>query len=155
MLGASLNKIFPSFETFWPVNPHRVAYVVSQIQTIKITKTKTVTQSYFRPTKFKFHYVAPQFFFIRPSKLRQISLIEIHTYFSLGLNLRDIPNSIIPQTTLRLLPIPVGLLVLPCTRQCRRSPPYSLPLFSTCHGHKNRRRPVPVPVTGVRYNSLL
>ena len=58
----------------------------------------------------------------------------MHTYFSFGLILRDIPNSIKPQTTLRLLPIPVGLLVFPCTRQCRRSPPppppYSLlPFF--------------------------
>ena len=35
-------------------------------------------------------------------------------------------------------------------------PPYSLPppLFS-CTGQRNQRRPVPVPVTGVRYNSLL
>ena len=34
----------------------------------------------------------------------------------------DIPNSITPQTTLCLLLIPVRLLVLPCTHQCRRSP---------------------------------
>ena len=55
----------------------------------------------------------------------------MRTYFSFGLTLRDIPNSITPQTTLRLLPIPVGLLVLPCTRQCRRSPVTpSPPLFS-------------------------
>ena len=32
--------------------------------------------------------------------------------------------------TLRLLPIPVGLLVLPCTRQCRQSPLTPSPLFS-------------------------
>ena len=69
--------------------------------------------------------------------------------------LRDIPNSITPQSTLRLLPILVGLLVLPCTRQCRRSPLTPSPLFFSCPGHRNRRRPVPVPVTGVRYNSLL
>ena len=81
----------------------------------------------------------------------------MRTYFSFGLILRDIPNSITPQTTLRLLPIPVGLLVLPCTRQCRRPhpTPYALPLFPSCPGQRNRRRPVPVPVTGVRYNSLL
>ena len=30
----------------------------------------------------------------------------MHTYFSFGLFLQDIPNSITPQTTLRLLPIP-------------------------------------------------
>ena len=46
----------------------------------------------------------------------------MRTYFSFCLILRDIPNSITPQTTLRLLPIPVGLLILPCTRQCKRSP---------------------------------
>ena len=57
--------------------------------------------------------------------MRQISFIEnneMHTYFSFGLILRDIPNSITPQTILHLLPIPVGLLVPPCTHQCRRSP---------------------------------
>ena len=39
------------------------------------------------------------------------------------------PNSITPQNTLHLLPIPLGLLVLPCIRQCRRflSPPPLLP----------------------------
>ena len=54
----------------------------------------------------------------------------MRTYFSFGLILRDIPNSITPQTTLRLLPIPVGLLVLPCTSQCRRFPtPHYFPHF--------------------------
>ena len=43
--------------------------------------------------------------------------------FLFGLTLRDIPNSITPLTTLRLLPIPVGLLVLTCIHQCKRSPP--------------------------------
>ena len=32
--------------------------------------------------------------------------------------------------------------------------PYSLPLFFFSPGQRNRRRLVPVPVTGVRYNSL-
>ena len=77
----------------------------------------------FRPTKFKSHYVAPQFYFSADRlNCAKISIIEMRTYFSFGLILRDIPNSITPQTTLRLLPIPVGLLVLPCTHQCRRSP---------------------------------
>ena len=109
---------------------------------------------YFRPIKFKTHYVAPQSFIFR--RTVKISFNEIRTYFSFGLILRDIPNSITPQTTLRLLPIPVGLLVLPCTHQCRWSlltpPP---PPFFSCPGQRNQRRPVPVPVTGVRYNSLL
>ena len=43
--------------------------------------------------------------------------------------IRDIPNSITPQTTLRLLPIPVGLLVFPCTRRCRRYPLLSPLIF--------------------------
>ena len=39
--------------------------------------------------------------------------------------------------------------VLPCTL-------YSLhPVLFSCPGQRNRRRPVPVPTTGVRYNSLL
>ena len=81
--------------------------------------------SYFRPTKFKTHYVAPQFFIFQ--RTVQIAFIEMRTYLSFGLILRDIPNSITSQNTLRLLPILVGLLVLPCTRQCRRSPHPLLP----------------------------
>ena len=83
--------------------------------------------SYFQPTKLKTHYIAPQFFIFRQTI--QISFIEMRTYFSFGLILQDIPNSITPQTTLRLLPIPVGLLVLPCTHQCRRSPLTPSPFF--------------------------
>ena len=49
--------------------------------------------------------------------------------FLFGLILQHIPNSITPQTTLRLLPIPVGLLVLHCTRECRRSPLTPSPPF--------------------------
>ena len=94
---------------------------------------RETTQYRLGPIWATFRYVAPRFFIFRrtPSKLRQISFIEMRIYFS-GLILRNIPNSITPQTTLRLLPIAVGLLVLPCTRQCRRSPS----LFLTC------RRPV-------------
>ena len=112
--------------------------------------------SYFQPTKFKFHYVAPQFNFSaeRPNCAKFPSLKCAH--ISLWLNPTDIPNSITPQTTLRLLPIPVGLLVLPCTRQCRRFPLTPSPsLFFSCPRQRNWRRSVPVPVTGVRYNSLL
>ena len=54
--------------------------------------------------------------------------------------------------TFRLLPISVGLLVLPCTRQCRRSPLLPPLLFFVL---SRTEEPVPVPVTGVRYNSLL
>ena len=95
-------------------------------------------------------------YFGRPSKLRQIFFIEVRTYsFFWGLILRDIANSITPQNTLRLLPTPVGLLVLPCTSHCRRFSPYPPLSLFPCPGQRNRRRPVPVPVTGVRYNSLL
>ena len=68
--------------------------------------------------------VAPQFFIFR--RTGHISFIEMRTYLSFGLILQDIPNSITLQNT-RLLPIPDGLLVLPCTRQCRRYSAYSLP----------------------------
>ena len=42
-----------------------------------------------------------------------------------------------------------------CTSQCRRSPLSPSPPFFPCPEQRNRRRPVPVPVTGVRYDSLL
>ena len=111
----------------------------------------------FRPTKYKFHYVAPQFYIFRRTVWIAPNFLHWNAHiFLFGLILRDIPNSITPQTTLRLLPIPVGLLVIPCTRQCRRPPlPHTPSPFVSCPGQRNRRRPVPVPVTGVRYNSLL
>ena len=70
--------------------------------------------SYFRPTKSRdilnLYFSAPNF-------------LHWNTHiFLFGLILRDISNSITPQTTLRLLPIPVGLLGIPCTRQCRWAP---------------------------------
>ena len=34
-------------------------------------------------------------------------------------------------------------------------PPLLPPPIFSCSGQRNRRRPVPVPVTGVRYNRLL
>ena len=69
--------------------------------------------------------------------------IEMFTYFSFGLILQDMPNSITPQNTNRLLPIPVRLLVLPCTCQCRQSLPYSLPSpFFSCSRQRNQLRPV-------------
>ena len=37
-------------------------------------------------------------YFDRLPKLRQTSFTEMHTYFSFGLILRDIPNSVTPQT---------------------------------------------------------
>ena len=48
------------------------------------------TPATFRPTKFKFLYVAPN--------CAKISFIEMRTYFSSGLILRDIPNSMTPHT---------------------------------------------------------
>ena len=82
----------------------------------------------FRPTKFLFFIFWPTGQ-IAPNFLHWNAHI-----FHFGLILRDIPNSITPQTTIHLLPILVGLLVLSYTRQCRRSPltpspPYSLPPF--------------------------
>ena len=68
---------------------------------------------------------------------------------------RDIPNSITPHTTLRLLPIPVGLLVLPCNPPVQAPPPLIPSPFFSSPGQRNRQRPVLVPVTSVRYNSLL
>ena len=57
-----------------------------------------------------------------------------------------------PRTsTLRLLPTPVGLLV----PACPGGTPLLPPPFGPVPDRGTRRRPVPVPVTGVRYNNLL
>ena len=112
--------------------------------------------SYNMPNKFKTHYVAPQFFIFRRTVWIAPNFLHWNAHiFLFGLILLDIPNSITPQTTLRLLPIPVGLLVLPCTRQYRWPPLTPSLLFFPCPGQRSRRWPVPVPVTGVRYNSWL
>ena len=136
--GGSFLKIYEWVKCVWPMRArHNTTHMPS-------------------PTKFKTHYVAPQFyFFAGPSKLCQIFFIEIRTYFSISLILQDITNSITPQTTLRLLLILVELLVLPSTCQCRRSPLTPSTFLFSCLGHRNLRKPVPVTVTGVRYNSLL
>ena len=84
------------------------------------------------------------FIFDGPSKLRQTSFIEMRT-FLFWLN---------PKGHSKLHNTSVELLVIPCTRQCMLPPLLPTPLFS-CPGQRKRRRPVPVPVIGVRYNSLL
>ena len=53
--------------------------------------------------------------------------VQIAPNFSFGLILRDIPNSITPQNALHLLPILVGLLVLPCACAPPPPPPPFLP----------------------------
>ena len=94
-------------------------------------------------------YLHNSLFFGGPSKLRQISFIEMRTYFSFGLTLRDIPISITPQTpsACSYSPVPARAGGSPLL------PPPPPPTFSY-PGQRNWRRPVPVPVTGVRYNSL-
>ena len=84
------------------------------------------TWTTFRPTKFKTHYVQ-----IAPNFLHWNAHI-----FLFGLILRAIPNSITPQSTLRQLPIPVGLLVLPCAGCLPLLPP---PLFVSCPRQRNCR----------------
>ena len=54
--------------------------------------------SYFWPTKFKTHYVAPQFVIFRRTIQIAPNFIEMCTYISFGLILQDIPISITPQT---------------------------------------------------------
>ena len=55
----------------------------------------------------------------------------MHTYFSFGLILQDIPNSITPQTTLHLLPIPVGTPRTPLYPPVKAVPPLlPSPFFS-------------------------
>ena len=71
----------------------------------------------FRPTKFKTYYIAQKFYFQRT--------VEIAQNFLHGLWLNPTGHS------KHLKPIPVGLLILPCTCQCRRSPltsPLSFPV---------------------------
>ena len=93
----------------------------------------------FRPTKFKFHCVAPQFFIFQQTV--QIALNFIHSnahIFLFGLIPWVIPNYITSQTILRLLPIPVRLLLTPLYLPVQVVPPYSLLLFfSSCPEQRN------------------
>ena len=94
------------------------------------------------------HYVSPIFFFADcPNCTKFPSLKCAHNPFWLN----PTGRSITPQTTLHLL-------VLPCTSQCRRfppPPPHPLPSFFSCPEQRNQQKSVPVPVTGMHYNSLL
>ena len=83
--------------------------------------------SYFRPTKFKTHYVAPQFLIFR--RTVQIAPNFLHSNAHIFLFWLNPTGHSKFYNTSKRPPIPVGLLVLPCTRQCRRPTPYSLPPF--------------------------
>ena len=87
--------------------------------------------SYFRPTKFKTHYVTPQFLFFGGPSIIAPNFLRWNAHiFLFWLNPTGHSKFHNTSNTLRLLPIPVGLLVLPCTRQCRRSTLTHSPLFS-------------------------
>ena len=80
--------------------------------------------SYFRPSKFKTYYLAPQFFIFRRTVQIAPNFLHWNAHiFLFWLNPTGHSKLHNTSNTLRLLPIPVGLLVLPCTRQCRRPPP--------------------------------
>ena len=94
-------------------------------------------------------------FFGGQAKLRQISFKEMRTYFSFGLTLRDIPNSITPHNHPPPATNSIRTARTPLYPPVQVVPPYSLPLlFFSCPGQRNRWRPVNVPVTDVCYNSL-
>ena len=110
---------------------------------LKALDSTTTFLSYFRPTKFKAHYVAPQFFIFRWTVQIAPNFLHWNVHVSLWL----IPNSIIVKTTLRLLPIPYSLVPAsaggpPLTP----SPPFIL---------SQTEELVSVPMTGMRYTSLL
>ena len=107
----------------------------------------------FRPTKFKTHYVAPQFFIFRWTVqiAPKISFIEICIYFSFGLTptghsqFHNTSNHPPPATdSSRTARTPLYPPV-------QAVPPYFLPPFFPVRD----RWPVPVRMTGIRYNSLL
>ena len=87
-------------------------------------------------------------FFDGPSKLRRTLFIEMRTYFSFGLILRNIQNSITPQTPSTcyrsLVPASTG------------GPPYSLRLFFLSRTEEPAKVGICVrDSVGLRYNNLL
>ena len=111
----------------------------------------------FRPTKFKTHYVAPQFYFFgRPSKLRQNFLHWNARIFLFWLNptghskFHNTSNHPLPATNSN------GTAHTPLYPPVQVVPPLLPPtIFFSCPGQRNQWRPVLVPMTGVCYNSLL
>ena len=117
----------------FPIGPHTSQGRPCRGFAIKVCCYFIIIWDTFRPTKFITHYVAPQLYFSanRPN-CANISLIE-------WLNPRGHSKFHNTWNHLRLVPIPFGLLVLPCTPQCRRflllPPPFFSPLpakASTC-----------------------
>ena len=81
-------------------------------------------------------------FFDDPSKLRQTYFIEMRTYFSFGLTLRDIPNSVTPQTPSACYRTRSDCLysLVPANAGATPPPPPPLhqpTLFSSCPGQRN------------------
>ena len=134
MFSVALNKTFPSFfcrATFWP-------------------------------TKFKSHYVAPQFFIYRQNRPNcahiflqwnaHIFLFWLNpTGHSKFHNTSNHPPPAIDSGRTTRTPF-----YQPATSVLPPPPltPSTTPFFP-CPGQRNRRRPVPVPVTGMRYNRLI
>ena len=131
------------------------ALVVCLMRVPSETNLKNLTRSrlkgrndgYFRPTNFKFHYVAPQFFIFRRTVQIAPNFRHWNAHiFLFWLNptrhskLHNTPKHRFRSDCSYSL-VPVGAA----------GPPLP-PLFFSCPGERNRRRPVSVRVTGVRYS---
>ena len=106
--------------------------------------------SYFRSTKFRFHYVALTILYF--SADRPNSIIEMRTQSKFH-NTSNHPPPVTDSGRTVRTPLYPPVQAVP-----HFSPPPPPPppfYFYSCPGQRNRRRTVPVPVTGVRYNSLL
>ena len=93
----------------------------------------------FRPTKLKFHYIAPQFFIFQADRLNCTKFPSLKcTHISLWLN--PTGHSKFHNTSYHPLPdIDSGRTAhTPLYLPVQAVPPYSLPPFFSCHGQRNR-----------------
>ena len=130
MLSASLNKTFPSFLIYIS---DTILVVESKINQHSIVLCKYVSLSlspslsiyiFFSEEEIPLTWSSAARWCQRPPNWRLIQTVR--KPLSLHIHLLNHPaihtRIVLIQATLRLLHTSVGLLVLPCTRQCRRPP---------------------------------
>ena len=134
------------------------ALVVCLMRVPSDTNLKNLTRSrlkwrndgYFRPTNFKFHYVAPQFFIFR----RTVQIAPNFRHWNAHIILfwlNPTRHSKFHNTPKHRFRSDCSYSLVPVGAAGPRLSPLS---FFSCSGERNRRRPVSVRVTGVRYNNL-
>ena len=124
----------------------------------KRSLTVNQNRATFWPTKFKTYYIAPKFYFRQTVEIAPNFLHwNVHICL-LWLNPTGHSKHLKPPSACYRSRLYCSYSLVPASAggpPLLHSPPYSLPSFFSCPWQRNWWRPVPVPMTGMHYNSLL